>query len=162
MGRLMRLLCSCMLASACQVNAVSPLPAAPSVTAPPRPLPAADGPATIPGTPIAPGQTVTAVVGLGDPNCFINWDASGLCRQFDLTATGDGTLSVTMTWAGPARGVYDPDLFLVFADGSWLLGEGAWPTRRLSSPGKNGSRYRIVVLSYGQALDFQLSADLKP
>ena len=161
MRRLAPFMCVCALGLACESNSTPGLPGAPSApSSAARPTPS--GPAIIPGTPISPGQTVAATVRLEDPNCFYNWDASGVCRQFDLTVPRDGTLRISLTWAGPTRGISDPDLFLVSADGSWLLADGAWPVRRVTSPGTIGSSYRIVVLSYAQALDFEVAVDLEP
>jgi hypothetical protein len=57
-----------------------------------------------------------------------------------------------MWWAGPSRGLYDPDIFLVAPDGGWTYASDAWPEKHVQLPVKSGNIYRVVVLSYGPAL----------
>lgn len=148
-------------------------------TAPALPIAAADtqrsgraprgsGPLPITGTAISPdgrwpcesgdgdlcveGATITT----NDPACFADWDASGLCKQYDLVAREDLRLLVAMRWAGPSRGMYDPDVFLVASDGRWEYALEAWPEKHVSLTVMRGQTIRIVVLSYGSPLQFTL------
>jgi hypothetical protein len=167
-------LCSILLASACGTSS-SGLPTAPTATLPQGGVsPSGNGPAPIPGTSITSGGVWSCEDGEGDfcieggtvsgndPACFHSWDASGHCKQYDLVAPADGKLVVTMRWAGPSRGLYDPDVFLVAPDGGWTYGSDAWPEKHVSLPIKSGQTYRIVVLSYGPLLQiFTLILDVQ-
>ena len=82
--------------------------------------PEGTGPFAITGTAISPdggwpcengdgdlcveGATITT----SDPACFVDWDASGLCKQYNLVARENLRLRVAMTWAGPSRGCTIP------------------------------------------------------
>jgi hypothetical protein len=148
------------LAAACE----SRTPTAPSVNPQPAAVPAAQptgsGPAPIPGTPIVAGSLIQGTVGPGDPVCFPNWDSSGHCRQFDLTASSEGTLRATLRWEGPSRGVYDPELFLISPDGAWVYSEDPWPERHLSFHGSTGQTYRIVVIGYQPPQAFEVVVEV--
>jgi len=155
------------LAAACD----STYPAWPTAPGGPQPssnVPKGTGPSPIPGTPIASdghwpcengdgdlcveGGTITQ----DDPACFVDWDASGLCRQYDLVAREDLKLLVAMRWVGPSRGLYDPDVFLAAPDGRWEYASDAWPEKHVTLMVKAGQTIRIVVLSYGSPLQFSL------
>jgi hypothetical protein len=114
-------------------------------------------------TTITAGQVVTGIVESDDPVCFPNWDSSGHCRQYELTASIDGTLVATLTWPGASRGLWDPDLFLVTPDQSWIWAGELRPGKRGSIPVSRGASYRLVILSYGPFPDrFELAVDVNP
>ena len=138
-------------------------PVAPGSSQPPPVNARGNGPTPIPGTTIAPGAIVEGETIDGrDPACFYNWDASGHCKQYNITAPEDGMLLATLTWTGPSRGLYDPDVFLVAADGAWVYTTDEWPEKHVSLPVKSGQIYRIVVLCYGEpSQTFTLIADLQ-
>jgi hypothetical protein len=142
----------------------SQTPTAPSAN--PQPVsgspaqPAGSGPAPISGTPIVAGALIRGIVGPGDPECFPNWDASGHCRQFDFTASSDGTFRATLKWDGPSRGLYDPELFLISPDGAWDYSDDPWPERRLSFHGSTGQTYRLVVIGYQSPLAFEIVVEV--
>ena len=155
-------------------NSTSPaLPTAPADTQPSVFVPRGTGPLPIPGTALAPdgrwpcesgdgdlcveGATITT----NDPACFVDWDASGLCKQYDLLAREDLQLRVAMRWAGPSRGMYDPDVFLVAPDGRWEYAPEAWPEKHVSLTVMRGQTIRIVVLSYGSPLQFTLVLNMQ-
>jgi hypothetical protein len=150
-----------LVATACNGDRVLPL--APTPINPTAASGTSGGPALTTGRAIAIGQRVSDSVQLSDPACFYNWDATGRCRQFDVTPAVAGTLTVTLRWEGPTRGFYDPDVFLVTPDNGWLnTMDTTWPEKHLSRTVTAGTLYRIVVMSYGQALDFELIAELQP
>ena len=121
------------------------------------------GPTPVMGTSVRAGMPIEGTIGAGDPPCFQSWDKTGLCRQFDLTAPGDGTLLATLRWTGPSRGLYDPDVFLVAPTGAWEYSVGDWPEKQTSLAATKGLTYRIVVMSYGpSAQAFVLRVDLLP
>ena len=121
------------------------------------------GPTPVMGTSVREGMPIEGTIGAGDPPCFYNWDATGLCRRFDLTALADGKLVATLGWTGPSRGLYDPDIFLVDPSGAWVVSQGGWPEKQASLVAKSGLTYRIVVMSYGpSAQAFVLRVDLVP
>ena len=93
--------------------------------------------------------------------CFPNWDSSGHCRQFDLTASSDGTLRATLKWEGPSRDVYDPELFLISPDGAWVYSEDPWPARHLTFHGSTGQTYRIVVIGYQPPQAFEVLVEVQ-
>jgi len=159
MKRLMAVIAFVSLSTGC--GSGSPTAAAPIPSVPAQSLPAG-GPALVKAIDIVNGQRIEASVQGDDPDCFPNWDASGRCRTFSLTAPSDGTLAVTLTVARPSRGMYDPELFLVAPDGSWLYAGEGWPERHLEGPAKSGLKYHIVVICYGPFPDaFVLTVGLK-
>ena len=156
---------SLMLATACD----SPRPFAPTVIVPPQstavpaPTGAAGpfGPSSNPA--IAAGTLIEGTVTGADLVCFPNWDASGHCRQFDFVAASDGVIVATLTWTGPSRGQYDPEVFLAAPDGNWDLAPTAWPEKHVTIGVRGGVTYRVVVMSYGDAeLKFGLRVDVQP
>jgi len=162
MKRLVTLLGIAIAASACQLSSrpglPTPTPAAPVAPA----FGPGTGPAPITGIPISAGQTVAASVRSTDVHCWDNWDRNAACRQFDFTAPADGRLVTTMTWEVPDRGLYNPELFLVSTDGSYVYCEQSATTRRGELPVKSGLTYRILVLSYSDSLDFSVAATMQP
>jgi hypothetical protein len=167
MKRLAACLVFTLAAAAC--NSTHPAsPTAPSDTQPPAVAPRGSGPLPIPGTAIAPDGrwpcengdgdlcVEDATITTNDPACFVDWDASGLCKQYDVIAREDLNLLVAMRWAGPSRGLHDPDVFVVAPDGRWDYAPDAWPEKHVSLPVKGGQTIRIVVLSYGSPLQFTL------
>jgi hypothetical protein len=146
----------------------TPLPAAPTVAQPQPGRPTGSGPTSIPGTSIAFDGNWLCEDGDGDlcveegniagnePACFVSWDASGVCKEYDLVAPADGVLFATMKWAGPSRGLYDPDVFLVAPDGTWAYAPEGWPEKQVNLQIRSGQTFRIVVLSYASALQFRL------
>ena len=119
------------------------LPTAPADTQPSVFVPRGTGPLPIPGTALAPdgrwpcesgdgdlcveGATITT----NDPACFVDWDASGLCKQYrPMLAREDLQLRVAIE-VGRAvfAGMSDPDVFLVAPDGRWEYAPDAWPEK---------------------------------
>ena len=81
----------------------------------------------------------------------------------ELTASINGTLVVTLAWPPPSRGVYDPELFLIAPDQSWIYADVVPPNRRGTIRIARGGKYRIVVLAYGQFPDrFELAVEELP
>jgi hypothetical protein len=106
---------------------------------------------------------VASAIEATDPVCFPNWDSSGRCRQYELTASINGTLVVTLTWPPPSRGIYDPELFLIAPDQSWIYADNVPPSRRGTIRIARGGKYRIVVLAYGEFPDrFELAVEELP
>jgi hypothetical protein len=139
----------------------SALPAAPT-TVQPNPIPSG-GPSLIDGVAISAGVTTEGTITAVAPTCYQNWDASGRCAQFDFAPTTDGTLLVRVKWTGPASSIYEPDLFLVGAEGDWGWTGAAWPEKQGTLLVKSGLLYHIVVLSYGPFPDtFAVTADVQP
>jgi len=69
----------------------------------------------------------------------------------------------TLTWTGPSRGQYDPEVFLAAPDGNWDLAPTAWPEKHVTIGVRGGVTYRVVVMSYGDAeLKFGLRVDVQP
>jgi hypothetical protein len=125
--------------------------------------PGTPGPEPIPGTRIAAGSPVAGTIDERDPTCFRNWDQTGHCRQYDLTAPSDGMMRATLKWPGRALGAYNPDVFLVAPDGTWVYAEDTPDEKHAMLPVKRGLIYRIVVLSYGaSAQAFELIVDVEP
>jgi hypothetical protein len=145
------------------------LPTAPSQTPAAVGAPGFLGP--VPGGPfytptataVSDGSVVASAVEATDPVCFPNWDSNGRCRQYELTASINGTLVVTLTWPPPSRGVYDPELFLIAPNESWIYADDAPPNRRGTLPIARGGKYRIVVIAYGEFPDrFELAVKELP
>jgi hypothetical protein len=157
---------SLMLAAGCD----SPRTFAPTVIVPPPPptaVPAPTGaagplgPASNPA--IAAGTLIEGTVTKADPVCFPNWDSSGHCRQYDFVAASDGVIVATLTWTGPSRGLYDPDVFLAAPDGSWDVAQAGWPEKHVTIAVRSGVTYRVVVMSYGESeFTFGLRVDVQP
>jgi hypothetical protein len=161
-SRVLALFGSLGLAAACDSRGpIAPTPVN-SITVAPQP-PDASGPSVGRSNPaIAEGTTVESTVNGGDPVCFPNWDATGHCRQYDFVAASDGLVVATLTWAGPSRGLYDPDVFLVAPDGRWEYTKDAWPEKQVTIPARSGLTYRVVVMSYGASeLSFALLVDVQ-
>jgi hypothetical protein len=149
-----------LLAAACD----SRTPTAPSVNPQPSAVPPAQpgsGPAPVSGSRIVAGSPVRGIVESGDPICFPTWDSSGHCRQFDLTATSDVILRATLKWEGPSRGVYDPELFLILPDGTWVYSDTPGPERHLTFHGSTGQSYHIVVIGYQPPQEFEVLVELQ-
>ena len=149
------------LSAACESRTPTAPSANPQPSAVPPAQPAGSGPAPISGTPIVGGSRVQGTVEAGDPVCFPNWDSSGRCRQFDLTAPSEGPLRATLKWEGPSRGVYDPELFVISPDGAWVYSEDPWPERHLSFRGSAGQTYRIVVIGYQPPQAFEVLVEVQ-
>jgi hypothetical protein len=161
MKSLFAVLVTAIVASACQLSSRPGAPTPmPTPTAPP-PAGPGTGPAPIAGTSISVGQTVHASIKSTDVHCWDNWDRAAACRQFDFTAPADGRLVATLSWEGPVPG-FSPELILVSTDGSYVYCEQSMMTRAGELLVKGGLTYRILVLSYVDALDFSLTASIKP
>src|SRR5262245_22558097 len=117
-------LASIAIASACgrdRVSTVFPVsPVAPTQTPDPRALIAPpanppDPPARIEGLPIVLGVPVSSAVEKNEPACLTRWELNwgGICRQYDLVAPADGTLSARLKWPGPQSPMLDPDVLIV-------------------------------------------------
>jgi hypothetical protein len=104
------------------------------------------------GTTILPGDAIDVRIEDGDPRCFPRWDATGRCRQFDMTMPASGLLLAFLT-VSPSRGIWDPDVFIVAPDGRW--DSGALQVQQ-------GLIYRILVMSYGPFPDaIRLTLELR-
>ena len=154
----------------CDARPTLILPTAPSQTPAPTGVPGFFAP--VPGTgpfysatvtAVSDGSVVAGAVEATDPVCFPNWDSKGRCRQYELTASINGTLVVTLAWPPPSRGAYDPELFLVAPDESWIYAFDDPPNRRGTLPITRGGKYRIVVIAYGEFPDpFELAVKELP
>jgi hypothetical protein len=149
------------VSAACESRTPTAPSANPQPSAVPPAQPTVSGPAAISGTPIVGGSHVQGTVEAGDPVCFPNWDSNGHCRQFDLTASSNGTVRATLKWAGPSRGVYDPELFLISPDGAWIYSDDPWPERHLTFYGSTGETYRILVIGYQPPLAFEVLVEVQ-
>ena len=146
------------------------LPTAPSQTPTASGGPGFPGPVPGPGPfytatamPVSDGSVVASAVEATDPVCFPSWDSTGRCRQYELTASINGTLEVTLTWPPPSRGTYDPELFVIAPDGSWIYADDLPPNRHGTLPITRGVKYRIVVIAYGEFPDrFELAVKELP
>jgi hypothetical protein len=136
------------LTGGCDSNPVRPT-ATPAQ--PPAPVvnTSESGPVPIAGTPIQHGETVDVTVDLADPSCFMDWDSTARCRQFDFTAPRDGTLVAILFLGTPSRSASNPDVIIVAPDGDWRAPDFGWPQNRAQMLAKEGMSYRVVVLSYG-------------
>ena len=148
-ARVLILLGSLVLVAACDSpGPIAPTEIIPPVVVPPTPgLPGPSGPVSNPV--ITPDTPVEGMVDGTYPACFQNWDATGHCRHYDFVAGSDGLVVATLTWAGPSRELYDPDVFLVAPDGGWEFAKDAWPEKHVTIPARSGLTYRVVVMSYG-------------
>lgn len=149
------------LAAACESRTPTAPSANPQPSVVPPAQPTGSGPAPISGSPIVAGSLTQGTVESGDPVCFSNWDSSGHCRQFDFTASSDATLRATLTWEGPSRGLYDPELFVVSPNGAWVYSEDLWPERHLIFHGSTGQTYRIVVIGYHLPQGFEVLVEVQ-
>ena len=168
MTRLIATLCFGVLMVACHGSDTSGLqPLAPTPTPqPPAPRPPAanpgPGPTLLSGlAPISPGQLVETSVTPTDPACFVNWDATGRCRQFDITAARDGILDLWLGWSDPSPASI-MTLFVVQPDGTWIASPDNTLDAYLNVSAAAGSTYHLVVMSYTAPQDFQLMAALLP
>ena len=154
---------SLMLAAGCDRPLAPTAIVPPTSTAVPAP-PGVAGPfGPGPNPAIAAGALIEGTVTGSDPVCFPNWDATGHCRQFDFVAASDGAIVATLTWTGPSRGLYDPDVFLAAPDGQWDFAQDAWPEKHVTLGARSGVTYRVVVMSYGTSeLSFGLRVDDQP
>lgn len=126
------------------------VPTAVTPRTPAAPGAGSSGPSGPTSNPVIPSDTlVEGTVDGSYPDCFTNWDATGHCRQYNFVAAADGLVVATLTWAGPSRGVYDPDVFLVAPDGAWEYADDAWPEKHVRIRVRSGQTYRVVVMSYG-------------
>lgn len=165
MMRLIAALGSILLVAGCD----SGLPTAPTTVQPTPSTPSggsgrgSGGPDLIEGMTISAGTTTEGTIAAVAPGCYQVWDASGRCGQFDITPATGGTLLVDVTWTGSSRGVLEPDLFLVSAEGMWVWSEAGWPHKQGTLRVKSGLTYHIVVISYGPFPDtFAVTADVQP
>jgi hypothetical protein len=150
-----------LLAAACESRPPTVPSGNPQVLTVPPAQPPGSGPTPISGSPIVAGSPIHGRVESGDPVCFPNWDSSGHCRQFELSVLGDGTFRATLTWEGPSRGVYDPELFVISPDGAWVSSDNPWPERHLTFRGSTGQTFRIVVIGYQPPQEFEVLVDLQ-
>lgn len=154
----------------CDARRTLILPTAPSQTPAVTGGPVFLGPVAGPGPwhpataiAVSDGSVVASAVEATDPVCFPSWDSTGRCRQYELTASIDGTLVATLTWPPPSRGAYDPELFLVAPDESWIYADDLPPNRRGTLRITRGGKYRIVVIAYGAFPDrFELAVNELP
>ena len=142
----------------------SRMPTAPSANPPVSAVPVqptGSAPAPIAGTPLVAGALTQGTIEPADPVCFPNWDSSGHCREFTITASSDATLRVTLKWKGPSHGVYDPELFLFWPDGDWLYSDDPFPEKQLTFLGSAGETYSIVVIGYRLPQAFEVLVEVQ-
>ena len=143
------LLGALVLAAACDSHGPT-APTAEMPRTPAGPTSGSSGPSGPTSNPaIAPNTLVEGTVDGSYLECFPDWDATGHCRQYNFVANVDGIVVATLTWVGPSRGLYDPDVFLVGPDGAWEYAADAWPEKHVGIRVRNGLTYRVVVMSYG-------------
>ncbi len=87
----------------------------------------------------------------------MNWDQTGRCRQFDISAGANGDLALSLAMKPP---VLEMTLFIVFPDGTWMFGEGSL-VQRTTIPVAAGMTYRLVVMSYSPPQDFDLTTNFQ-
>jgi len=154
------------VASAAACN-TAPIPSAPTVVPNNTPSPAPggsrfNGPTIGSATRLDVGATIRSRVEWGDPACFYNWDATGMCRFFEVTPLRDGELSAVLVWKTPSgRAVELMDLFLVEPNQSWTYADVLMlEKRQLVQDLKAGESYVLIAMAYGQAVDFELTVEM--
>jgi hypothetical protein len=153
----------CLLVAATACAPGGSLPQAPSpqpITQPSPPTDRSNRPTIGPATAVDSGATVRSRVELNDPACFYNWDASGRCRFFEVIPSGGGELTVVLSWSTPSGqsgGLMD--LFIVDSSGSWTYADDSMKQekRALVHPVEAGRSYVLIVMAYGEAVDFELT-----
>ena len=131
------------------------LPTGPTVPppsiVPPAPVPTRrePGPVRMNPTPLSPTATVDVTVRHDDPHCFVNWDSTGACRQFEVTMPTDGTLVAAVTFPMPDRGFWNPEVFIAAPNGDWNQPRRGQTTNSVSMRAEAGLTYLVVVISYG-------------
>jgi hypothetical protein len=141
--------------------APTPVPTPPPSGGPPedQPIPGS-GPTHRVGTiPVASGQTVDSRTEPTDPACWPNWDASGRCKAFEITAPSDGTLTVAARLASPAGGD-NLDLFLIDPGRAYVVSWSGVNAEEASLPVTAGSSYGIAVMTYTTPTPFQLQVEV--
>jgi hypothetical protein len=134
-----------------------PTTASAPTAAPDRPYPPAPpifpggtvGPVYTPGTGqvVQSGDLVSFTIDAGDAACFENWDMTGRCRLFELTAVVDGWLAVDVTrLASSARDVLD--LFVVPTTGDTVFAFDGSDREEALLPVVAGRGYGIFVMGY--------------
>ena len=152
-------------------SATVPVPASPGPS-PPSPSPGptegqpipGSGPTYRPGVgtiTVASGQTVDSRTEPTDPACWPNWDASGRCKAFEITAPFDGTVTVTVQLASQAR-TDEIDLFLIDPGRTYVISYSGLIAEEASLPVVAGSSYGIVVMTYSTPVPFQLRVEVVP
>ena len=69
----------------------------------------------------------------------------------------------TLTWTGPSRGDYDPEVFLAAPDGYWDLAPAAWPEKHVTVGVRGGVTTAWSSVWDGEAeLKFGLRVDVQP
>ena len=130
--------------------APSPPNAPPPNPPPVGPTPPGGGPTYTPGvgtTVVASGDTVDSIVVLTDPSCFYNWDASGRCKVFEITAPVDGVLTAAVRLSSPPA--YDNlSLFLIDLSRAFVVADSGVNAEEASLPVTSGSSYGIAVMAY--------------
>jgi hypothetical protein len=141
-----------------------PTPVPPPPIVPPAPMPPREtGPVRMNPMPLSPDANVDVTVRHDDPHCFVNWDSTGVCRQFEVTMSTDGTLVATVMHPVPDRGLWNPEVFIAAPNGDWNPPEYAATANRVSMQAKAGLTYLVVVISYGPFPDvLRLSVDVRP
>jgi hypothetical protein len=144
-----------------------PLPNPPSPSGPPEgrpiPIPGGGGPTYVPGsgTTIISDATVRSAVSSTDPACYPDWDSSGRCRVFEITAAIDGRLTASVRLIAPS--VHDVmDLFLVDLDRAYVVSYSGLAAEEASLPVTAGSSYGIAVMAYTAPTEFELHVDVRP
>lgn len=149
-------------------SATLPVPVSPA-PGPPVPSPGLPEDTPIPGSgpdyrvgtiPVASGQTVDSRTEPTDPACWPNWDASGRCKVFEITAPFDGTLMVAVRMTTPAA--HDTlDLFLIDPGRAYVISSAGINVEEASLPVTAGSAYGVAVMTYDiTPVPFQLQLEV--
>ena len=144
--------------------APNPNPPAPSPNpgaGPPEdtPIPGSGPTYTVGTIPVASGQTVDSRTEPTDPACWPNWDASGRCKAFEITAAFDGTLTVAVRSASPS-GSDNLDLFLIDPGRAYVISWSGVNAEEASLQVAAGSSYGIAVMTYSTPTPFQLQVEV--
>jgi hypothetical protein len=109
---------------------------------------------------VASGQTVDSRIEPTDPACWPNWDASGRCKAFEITAPFDGTLMVAVRMTTPAA-LDTLDLFLIDPGRAYVISSDGINAEEASLPVTAGSIYGVAVMTYATTpVPFQLQVEV--
>jgi hypothetical protein len=126
-----------------------PPTASPAPPVPAPPPPSNSGPVRTNPIPVPADAEVMVTVEAEDPRCFVNWDSTGRCQQFEVTMPADGRLIAVLTMPVPDRGFWNPDVFLVDSNGDWVEHDHGRPRITVRMAARAGEKYVVLVLSYG-------------
>ena len=139
-----------------------PAPPSPSGPTEDRPIPGS-GPTYRPGvgtSNVVAGGTVDGQIVAADPACYQNWDASGRCKVFEITAPVDGTMTVDVR-SGSPQGSDNLDLFLIDPGRAYVISWSGINAEEASLAVTAGSTYGIAVMAYSVPVEFQLHVEVE-